>query len=96
MESTTYAGPLTAAAEKPTPVELEQENARLHKLVADLLVKSAAEAGAEIASACNQLLNDRNPPAHQLSPPIIIAILRLPARRPENSLETPTVRFPRP
>ena len=40
MESTTYAGPLTAAAEKPTPVELEQENARLHKLVADLLVKN--------------------------------------------------------
>jgi hypothetical protein len=40
MESNTYAGTLTAAAEKLTTAELEHENSRLQKLVADLLVKN--------------------------------------------------------
>ncbi len=29
-----------AVSEKPTPIDLEQENARLQKLVADLLVRN--------------------------------------------------------
>ena len=40
MESNTHAGTLTAAAEKLTAAELQHENARLQKLVADLLVKN--------------------------------------------------------
>jgi hypothetical protein len=40
MESNTYAVTLTAAAEKLTTAELEHENSRLQKLVADLLVKN--------------------------------------------------------
>jgi hypothetical protein len=31
---------MIATSEKPTPVELELENARLQKLVADLLVRN--------------------------------------------------------
>jgi hypothetical protein len=31
---------VTPACEKLTPMELEQENARLHRLVADLLVRN--------------------------------------------------------
>ncbi len=40
MDSTYRATTLTAIGEKQTPVELEMENARLQKLVADLLVRN--------------------------------------------------------
>ncbi len=32
--------PIAAVCEKPTPIELEMENARLQQLVADLLVRN--------------------------------------------------------
>jgi hypothetical protein len=40
MDYTTRANTVTAACEKLTPQELELENARLQRLVADLLVRN--------------------------------------------------------
>jgi hypothetical protein len=40
MDSNDQACTLTATCQKPTPVELELENARLQRLVADLLERN--------------------------------------------------------
>jgi len=46
--------PNPAVCEKPTHIELELENARLQKLVADLLVRNQGRA--EVGPACAEIL----------------------------------------